>query len=606
MAKRDLHHVVWGETRGLEPRDGSDGTLARLHAVVGQLAQRAQDHGIDDRLKSAEPPRVGDAQEQAYRKLADTVSRVEAGTWTGEPLPQRAALWEVTPTGAPRFNNDSPLPNPVAWLLDADVRRGSEFAAGQGTEQRIYRLFESDKIPAAEELPYVSDYTKSGLPAEEGRNPYLRLAWWIGIVSAILFVAACIFSVWSGRAVGSARDMLGTNEAALQQALLVKVAEICQRDKETYPQLPLPALCSSLAPLEELGKDPVRFSFPASANVPAALAEVKACAYGAAPTASTEGARPDQTTEQARAQPGLTGCDTIIWRAALALEAERNWLTPLFGYLYGFSDWLTGVSATAEAASVVAPFMMMVIGIAGLTIALGLGTKRRVAGIWIDDRNRVSLARAQVTLWTIVALAGYSAFVTFNIGLAGLVTRDLLGLADVARESQVFPQIPTAVAAALGIALVSPMLSALILDTKTGITVAGEYDMKNRGGAFFGNSTSGLDTRSSPTLASITDIFMGEEHANSETVDLSRLQNVVITVILVLGYASLLIEMMREIAPATILGVLNDKHVLFTSLPNPGGTFASLLFVSHATYLVSKAYDNKWKDANPVEAKANQ
>ncbi len=238
------------------------------------------------------------------------------------------------------------------------------------------------------------------------------------------------------------------------------------------------------------------------------------------------------------------------------------------------------------------PFVVIVIGIAAMVIALGLGTKQRVAGVWIDTRNRVSLARAQVTLWSIVALAGYAALMMFNVGMSSI-----LNVPGDFSIYNAFPSIPASVAAALGIAVGSPMLSALILPTKDkdqpDLVVRGaDSDLSKRGVPFFGTASDGLDKRDSPAQASIADIFMGEEKADADTVDVSRLQNVVITVTLVLGFFSLLIAMTSAITPDAIMKATKLAPI-FTSLPNPGATFASLLLVSHATYLVAKAHDSQ-------------
>ena len=95
---------------------------------------------------------------------------------------------------------------------------------------------------------------------------------------------------------------------------------------------------------------------------------------------------------------------------------------------------------------------------------------------------------------------------------------------------------------------------------------------------------------------------MGEEKANADTVDVSRLQNVVITVTLVLGFFSYLLGMMAENISAANVLAATDKP-LFTSLPDLGATFASLLFASHATYLVAKAHDASTPAPTPPETK---
>ena len=95
---------------------------------------------------------------------------------------------------------------------------------------------------------------------------------------------------------------------------------------------------------------------------------------------------------------------------------------------------------------------------------------------------------------------------------------------------------------------------------------------------------------------------MGEEKANADTVDVSRLQNVVITGTLVLGYFSVLIATMT-IDAAKVIGA---KQAIFASLPDVNATFASLLLVSHATYLVSKAHDARAPSTTGEPEKKNK
>jgi hypothetical protein len=83
----------------------------------------------------------------------------------------------------------------------------------------------------------------------------------------------------------------------------------------------------------------------------------------------------------------------------------------------------------------------------------------------------------------------------------------------------------------------------------------------------------------------------------------SRLQNVVITVILVTGYAALLFGYVRDVAPDVIVGALRDSASLFASLPDPGGIFTTLLAASHATYLIAEKATTNTADADAEEPK---
>ncbi|MFC0804614.1 hypothetical protein ACFHWW_03870 [Ensifer sp. P24N7] len=571
MADTDVLAIVWGETSGATSKDGSTAAEARLEAVVSKLAAGAKKRGLDNKLRKLPPPRVGATEEARYKRVMATVDAVEAGSWSGATLPARAALWEVTVNGSPRV--DQPLPQGVSWITEEGVTSGGDFVTADGSDGRVYRLFESDKVPADHELPFASALTGSGLPQLGGKNPYNRVAWGIGIVAAIVFVLGGALSVWAGRSMSDARNILVTSNPAYQYELLARTTELCAADHKLLPNGAQSAVCGKLLRGNDIPPptNGQRHDFPAAVSV---LSDAIAC-----PT-----------------DPSNDGCNTI-WRAALDVSQEHSWRGPIFTLLNDVSGYLSGVASAAGSISVLVPFLMLVSGIAGLTIALGLGTKQRVAGVWIDTRNRVSLARAQVTLWTAVALSGYATFALFNIGFAGIAGPAAAAAGasavDIATFG-VFPTIPASVAAALGIAAVSPMVSALILPTKdasgnnASLSIrGGDADLQRRGAPFFGVATEGLEKRASARLASIADIFMGEEVADSDTVDVSRLQNVVITATLVLGFFSILVAM-TTIDAFQIMGA---KTAIFTTLPELGTAFTALLLASHATYLVSKAHD---------------
>jgi hypothetical protein len=367
MADNDVLAIVWGETSSLSPKDGADATLARLHAATAKLAAVAKIHGLDDELRNAPPPRIGWPGEMTYQKLKSTVEAVETGTWTGAPLPARAAIWEITATGAPRI--EKPLPKVASWIIDQGVASGGDFVVGDGSDGHIYRLFETQKVPADDELPFVSAVTGSGLPEPEAKNPYIRLAWAIGIAGVVLFIAGGAMSAWSGRSMSGARNSLAATDPAYQYQLLEKIATVCLRDFQDFPVGKQAAVCDSLVPDHKPPEQKFDWDADKTSSV---LAIAKACLG-----ASTK-----------------DGCNTI-WRAAVELDQEQTWKKSFFGLLHTVSAYLTGTSSGAGSTSILVPFLTTVLGIAGLVVALGLGTKRRVTGVWIDTRNRVSLARAQ-------------------------------------------------------------------------------------------------------------------------------------------------------------------------------------------------------------------
>jgi hypothetical protein len=553
---------------------GGRKTQNRLYAVVTAMAIDAQQRGLDRLLKRSDPPLAGTDSAKVYDQITRVVESVQGGTRFGDPLPKKAVIWELTESGVPRL--DTSLPKAAGWILDSGVTFGGDFEAGIGSYKRTYRLYESAAAPADRDLALVSGSTGTGVSAAEEPKPRNKIAWALGIIGILLLIAGGAMSDSSGRVFSGARSVLSTSDPERKTELLLQIANICVDDHEKFPAAEQDerAVCKGL-----LGKTYERPKKDAK-------------------TGKLVWSQPDQLTSVLST---AKGCETdykppdceVIWRAALALEATGK--SALFGFFTDASAKLTGTSSGGGTISILVPMLAMIFGIFGLAIGLGLGTKQRVDGILIDDRNRVSLARSQVTLWTVVALGGYAALALFNVGLIGVQGAEATG-------ASAFPGIPASIAAALGIAAASPMLSALILDGKktpppdrfsVAFDRAGSADLVSRGATFFGRGTTGLDARSSPAQASIADIFMGEENANSDTVDPSRLQNVVITVMLLSGYFAFLVELVRHITPDRILTSQPLIQPIFTSLPNPGATFAALLLVSHAAYLVGKAYDNK-------------
>jgi hypothetical protein len=276
------------------------------------------------------------------------------------------------------------------------------------------------------------------------------------------------------------------------------------------------------------------------------------------------------------------------------------------------SGWFAKASPQTGSISLALPMTAMLFSIALLVIALGLGKKGRAFGVWINQENRMSLARMQVSLWTIVVLGAFAAMALFNIGMLSEPFRALNIVAETAADQTVrdrakaaisnfttFPWIPAMILAALGIAVASPMISALI---KSGATKGPSVDLhegaqatdKSGIGRFRDPSSEGtLEVRPTPQAASLADFFIGEQETDKHLIDVSRLQNVVITVILVGCYATLLFGYVRDISPDVIVRALHDNGAVFPSLPDPGAIFTTLLAASHATYLIAKQATTK-------------
>ena len=555
--------IVWGEVRRLVPTDGSAETKARLQAVVAAVAARAGVAATTDFVAPATLPPVGSPSGAvAAQMVASVEPAVAFGQQGGRALPKRAVLWETAKTGEP-VETQRPLPPAAAWIKDGTASHTSTFNLDGDATHRVFTLFESDAAPTAGDPAFVSGLTGSGLPAPRRKRYPVSVPWILGILAAVLFFWMLASLSWTGHSVKQARDLMAGTLPVLTGAYLQMLDAGCKANG---------TVC----------KD----AFDAGATPP----QTDKAAAAAAACVKTPASGDSLLHTSAFCQ--------YAWSMALT-AANAGHLAGAGRIVSAVLGWPVGISQRTGALSLAFPMAGLMAAIAILGIALGLGTTGNVFGVWISPQNRVSLARAQVSLWTLVVFGAYAAIALFNSGmLAELIqAAQQNGNQPSLLETLVtFPTMPAAILTALGIAVASPMLSALIKGDVGSIATDladDDHAKDNSGVGRFMDQVKGdgsnLEVRDGPAKASLADVFLGETKDSKNRVDVSRLQNVLITLILVCGYGTLLLDMARDIAPETIVGALNGSKSLFPSLPSPGAVFTSLLAASHGTYLVSKA-----------------
>jgi hypothetical protein len=596
----ELAQIVWAESKalGFGRADGS-GDVNVIRRMVAQLAASTNGDGFDKR----EPlPATND---KVYGDTVTGLLSICEGAQNASAPQSRLILWEAGDRTDRPNPATEPAPPPPWNTMQAGITYQGRFQPGG----RLIDIFARGPVEGDTDRPVmVNALTGTGLPdgksiraaqpatQAEAKPGLTKMAWAIGIAASLFFLFGGMLAIWSGRADGSPLALLRSLD--VQYRVIDKLADTCIDYQKVFPSAK-PGICNVLfAPSTTYAKPAAQAQQPAAApastaastpappipfgNTGETIIVVKKCIDGNAALAPTNVPKP---TDAAAADAAFS-CDLAV--RSMAAAGIINGVTGLT-FPEKLLNQLMGLRTIPETKSILLQLLAMTFGIAGLAIALGIGTKGRVDGIWIDERNRVSLARAQVTLWTIVALGGFATMALFNVGLSAPVS---------------FPQIPASIAAALGIAFTSPMISALILKssafgaadspsslvTTVGGSPRGSNDFANRG-ALLSAANSALEARADPSLASIADVFFGEQVSNSGSVDISRLQNVVLTVTLVLGYFAMQAEQLRSIAPETLLTGL-------ASLPDPGGAFTSILLVSHATYLGTKAYNAGGKSGN--------
>ena len=209
---------------------------------------------------------------------------------------------------------------------------------------------------------------------------------------------------------------------------------------------------------------------------------------------------------------------------------------------------------------------------AGAAVA-GQGITGFWCGLLIDERNKISLSRLQMTLWTIVALSGF-----FTAALSNLAAGQPNPLAIA---------VPSELWLLMGISTTSLVASPLIKSMKQNVapneeeksrTLAhltqqmglktGEEAVSNRGQ---------LVINQHPDYAQWADLFRGDETGNAAHLDLGKTQMLYFTLVLVLAYAVAL--------GRTFAGSEAD----ISAFPAIDPSMVALLGISHAGYLTHKA-----------------
>jgi hypothetical protein len=204
-------------------------------------------------------------------------------------------------------------------------------------------------------------------------------------------------------------------------------------------------------------------------------------------------------------------------------------------------------------------------------IVIGLAINQKWDGILIDERNRKSLSRFQIIIWTLIIVSAF-----FAIASARIIGGEPDPLA-ITIDWQLW--------AVLGISSTSLAGTPLIRNYKENRTtdpselkrLTTVTESKQRGILYIGTNKDEAD---------FTDIFKGDEVGNYDHVDVSKVQMFFFTIISALSYAVMLFAMLS--AP----GTPSD----FPKLPD--GLIA-LLTISHGAYLANKSVDHTPKTFPP-------
>lgn len=208
-------------------------------------------------------------------------------------------------------------------------------------------------------------------------------------------------------------------------------------------------------------------------------------------------------------------------------------------------------------------------------MSLGFALNGRPLGLVIDNRNRASLSKLQMLLWTILVLAALTSLASARL-IAGTA-------------SPLSIDIPGELLAAMGIAAGSFVAAPTLLSLKANETPttdnlnAASTSAQAHGGQL--DPAGKVHGRADPSQASWTDLFRGDEVGNQDSPDLSKVQQIAITLLLLGIYTATIVQAFAR----TTNFATATPGAFPGALPPLDRDFIILMGISHATYLVYKA-----------------
>jgi hypothetical protein len=198
---------------------------------------------------------------------------------------------------------------------------------------------------------------------------------------------------------------------------------------------------------------------------------------------------------------------------------------------------------------------------------------------FIDNRNRMSLSKLQVVLWTIVVFASLVSASCFNIEHAADPSNITAVVVDPKIWALLGISLTTAVGAPIALSAKGSRtaLPAELDETKenllaqTGVAVT---DIGNRGHVL---------TKVELKDARWSDLIRGDDVGNADLIDFSKVQQLYFTLLTLLIFA---FGVAKEFSAQTDLHA--DPHAVIPQLPTPDSGMLALLAVSGAGYLVYK------------------
>ena len=225
-------------------------------------------------------------------------------------------------------------------------------------------------------------------------------------------------------------------------------------------------------------------------------------------------------------------------------------------------------------------FSIMLFLLLAFFVILGYWVNKSPMGILIDKRNKVSLSRLQLVVWTIIILSAFLTMAMYNVANPD----EEKGALSIAIPSELWWLMGISITSLVGSPLLKQVrdgeadkkLTQDEIDELDGLRrhrMISDTEYRSR----LVGKTSVIQTNDDVKKASFWDIFKGEEVTNYNYVDIAKLQMFLFTVIIVIAYLADLFHWFK-------MTELTNTYE-FPSL-DPG--IVALLGISHTGYLASK------------------
>jgi hypothetical protein len=212
-------------------------------------------------------------------------------------------------------------------------------------------------------------------------------------------------------------------------------------------------------------------------------------------------------------------------------------------------------------------WLVIALVMALILIAVGQFAKGHWLGILIDPRNKFSLSRLQLVLWTTVLVSALFAII-FHLKTTSIY-------------------LPTEVWALMGISTGSTAASVMIKDNKsqqqaTATAVQKQADLA-AAAPVDGPLAMPQGVLAVAQKPRFSDFFMGEEIADQNYIDIAKVQMFFFTLVAVIGYISALDGAALGLKPPDL------KEMYCAYFPALSTSLVTLIGISHVGYLTVKA-----------------